>query len=58
MKIIDIANYHQWDGVELSEKALANLLEALKFGRFVYICKYLDDEGVEHIDQWWGGNRL
>jgi len=52
MKIVSISNHHQWDGVEMSEKAFWNLIEALKFSKWAFECVYEDEQGKTQTTSW------
>ena len=45
MKIINVTNAHIFDGIEISEKAFNNIVEALRFSRYVHTIEYIDDNG-------------
>lgn len=42
-KVVSIANYHQFDGIELEEKDFLKLLEVLNFGNFFYRAAVLNN---------------
>ena len=48
MKIISITNCHVFDGIEISKKAFDNIVEALRFSRFVHTIEYIDEQGQKH----------
>lgn len=40
IKVIEISNAHQWDGLELTKKEFNNLLDALWLSRFRHVVLY------------------
>ena len=55
MKIIEITNHHQWDGVEMSEKSFMELINVLQMSKYAFTCKVENDKGVIEYYAWNGG---
>lgn len=52
MKIINISNHHQWDGVEMSAKSFWDLIVVLRTSKWAYGCTYEDENGKKQYTSW------
>jgi len=54
-KIISITNYHQFDGIELTQKDFIKLIEVLEMGTFYFTAEVLHDGKKEihsNLSRW------
>lgn len=45
IRIIEISNAHQWDGVEVAEKIFEAIILSLTCSKFLHSIEYIDTDG-------------